>query len=121
MAAGANEPIGAAGANDPNRPHREDGTPLPVHSFPDEPRTTRTHAGETIEDTRNWPGIIMVALGLVGLALTLTAAGYGFRGWAIIGGIATAVLLVGGVGIVLAEHRRVKIREGTTLTDQRGH
>lgn len=121
MAAGANEPIRATGANDPNRPRREGGTPLRAHSFPDEPRTTRTHAGETIEDTRNWPGIIMVALGLVGLALTLTAAGYGFEGWAIIGGIATVVLLLGGVAIVLAEHRRVKMREGTTLSDPRGH
>lgn len=89
--------------------------------FPDDTRTSRTHAGEAIEDTRNWPGIIMVALGLVGLALTLTAAGYGFEGWAIIAGIVTGVLLLGGVLLVIAEHRRVKAHEGSRLSDPRGH
>lgn len=105
-----------AGPNDPpDRPNR------PAHRFPDDKRTTRSHAGETLEDTRNWPGIIMVALGLVCLALTLTAAGYGFEGWAIIAGILTGILLIAGVVTIVAEHRRIKSREGTRLSDQRGH
>ncbi|MEV6279543.1 hypothetical protein [Nocardia sp. NPDC051832] len=88
--------------------------------FPDHERTTRSHAGETLEDTRNWPGIVLVMLGIVGLALTVTAAGYGFAGWAIIGGIATVVCLAVGTFLVFAEHRRVR-KEETAASDDRGH
>jgi len=105
-----------AGPNEPrDRPDR------PAHHFPDDQRTTRSHAGEALEDTRNWPGIIMVGLGLVCVALTLTAAGYGFEGWAVIAGILTGVLLIAGVVTIVAEHRRVKSHEGKRLSDQRGH
>ncbi|MFG1793521.1 hypothetical protein [Nocardia sp. NPDC049149] len=93
----------------------------PEDNFPDYTRTTRTHVGESIEDTRNWPGIVLVALGLVGLGLTLTAAGYGFAGWAVIGAVATVLLLVVGVLLVVFEHRRLKAREGMRLHDQAGH
>nr|WP_280400060.1 hypothetical protein [Nocardia carnea] len=91
------------------------------HRFPDTERTTRSHAGESIEDARNWPGIILTALGLVLVALTLTAAGYGFEGWAIVGGICAGVCLVTGIGLVILEHRRVKVGEGATLREPRGH
>ncbi|MFF2083504.1 hypothetical protein ACFVVM_06990 [Nocardia sp. NPDC058176] len=80
----------------------------PDHNFPDDARTTRPHAGESIEDARNWPGFALAAVGLVLLALTLTAAGYGFAGWAVVAGILCAVCLLGGIGIVVAEHRRVR-------------
>lgn len=82
----------------------------PDQRFPDDARTTRPHAGESIEDTRNWPGLALVGVGLVLLALTLTAAGYGFAGWAVIAGVLCAVCLLAGVGIVVAEHRRVRTR-----------
>ncbi|MEV0251561.1 hypothetical protein AB0H76_33585 [Nocardia sp. NPDC050712] len=88
--------------------------------FPDHERTTRSHAGETLEDARNWPGIILVMLGIVGLALTVTAAGYGFAGWAIIGGIATVLCLGIGAFVVYAEHRRVRKHE-TLSSDDGGH
>lgn len=89
--------------------------------FPDSERTTRSHAGEGLRDGRNVPGIILCALAAVALALALTAAGYGFMGWTVIGAIAGVVL--GGLGIawLLIEHRRVKAQEGLRLRDQRGH
>jgi hypothetical protein len=90
-------------------------------TFPDDSRTTRNYAGESIADTRNWPGVILFALGIVLLALTLTAAGYGFGGWAIIGGIACALCLVGGALLVLAEHRRLRKSEGRAPMESRGH
>ncbi|WP_459545694.1 hypothetical protein [Nocardia sp. X0981] len=105
-----------AGHNDPNH----SGT-TSDHSFPDDSRTTRSHAGESIEDTRNWPGILLAALGIVLVGLTLTAAGYGFEGWAVIAGILAAVCLISGFAIVLLEHRRVKANEGATLREPRGH
>ena len=47
-----------------------------VHHFPDDTRTTRSHAGESIEDIRNWPGLFLVGVGLVLLALTHLSSRY---------------------------------------------
>ncbi|MFG1771985.1 hypothetical protein [Nocardia salmonicida] len=91
------------------------------HKFPDTERTTRSHAGESIQDSLNWPGLLLVGIGIVMLAATLTAAGSGFVGWAVIAGILTGVCLLLGIGIVLAEHRRIKVGEGLHLTDPCGH
>ena len=55
------------------------------------------------------------------LGLTLTAAGYGFTGWVWIGAIAAPLLLVAGIALVLLERKRVKAREGKSLTDPAGH
>ncbi|MGW5386686.1 hypothetical protein [Nocardia sp. NPDC003963] len=91
------------------------------HRFPDDARTTRSHAGESIEDRRNWPGIILAAIGIVLVGLTLTAAGYGFAGWAVVAGITGVICLIAGGLIVVAEHRRIKLAEGATLREPRGH
>ncbi|MGW0182948.1 hypothetical protein [Nocardia sp. NPDC003345] len=104
-------------ATRPDDPHQS----APEHNFPDDTRTTRSHAGESIEDTRNWPGIILAALGIVLVGITLTAAGYGFAGWAVVTGILGGVCLIAGVAIVVLEHRRVKAAEGAPLWEQRGH
>ncbi|MFE9578095.1 hypothetical protein ACFYO1_17035 [Nocardia sp. NPDC006044] len=90
-------------------------------NFPDDARTTRSHAGEGIQDGYNIPGIVLWALGLVALGLTLTAAGYGFHGWAVIGAIVCATALVTGSAWLVLEHRRIKAKEGRALTDPAGH
>ncbi|MGW5441161.1 hypothetical protein [Nocardia asteroides] len=89
--------------------------------FPDHARTTRSHAGESLEDGYNFPGIILCALGVIALGLCLTATGYGFAGWATIAGVAAVLLAGAGVVWLLLEHRRVKSREGLDLTDPQGH
>ena len=91
------------------------------HKFPDTERTTRSHAGESIQDSLNWPGFLLVGVGLVLFASTLTAAGSGFVGWALLAGILSGVCLIAGVGIVLLEHRRIKVGEGLHLSDPCGH
>ncbi|MEA3527971.1 hypothetical protein [Nocardia implantans] len=108
-----NEPTAGSGPGEQHTPR--------THGFPDDTRTIRTHAGESIEDARNWPGIILVAVGLVAMALTLTAAGYGFEGWAVVAGIVCGVCIIAGVSVIVAEHRRVKAREGKRLRDAAGH
>lgn len=84
-------------------------------------RTTRAHAGEAITDTRNWPGYVLIALGLAALGAMLTAAGGGFEGWVLITGIASPVLIAAGVLLVLLERRRIKAKEGKSLLDPGGH
>jgi len=97
-------------------PYRQQG------NFPDHTRTTRSHAGEALEDTRNWPGMFLVGLGIVTVGLTVTAAGYGFAGWALIGGIAAVLFLVLGATLITLEHLRMrKISAKQTGYDDRGH
>ncbi|WP_459960199.1 hypothetical protein [Nocardia sp. IFM 10818] len=86
---------------------------------PDYTRTTRPHAGETIEDSRNWPGLLLSAAGIVAIALTLTAAGYGFAGWAGLGTLASTALLGLGISLMVAEHRRVATERERTADTER--
>ncbi|MEV5837625.1 hypothetical protein [Nocardia sp. NPDC052112] len=46
--------------------------------------------------------------GVVGLASTLTAAGYGFTGWTALGAIVTALGFVTSVTLFLLEHERLR-------------
>ncbi|MEU7143908.1 hypothetical protein ABZ942_31005 [Nocardia sp. NPDC046473] len=70
----------------------------PYHSKP----------GESLADTYNIPGIVLFLGGVVGLACTLTAAGYGFAGWVAIGASATALLFIVSVALFLLEHERLR-------------
>ncbi|MFC9995059.1 hypothetical protein [Nocardia sp. NPDC127526] len=87
---------------------------------PDYTRTTRPHAGEAIEDSRNWPGLLLSAAGIVAIALTLTAAGYGFEGWAVLGAFASTALLGLGISLMVAEHRRVAAERERADGTERG-
>ncbi|GAA5046733.1 hypothetical protein [Nocardia callitridis] len=89
--------------------------------FPDTARTTRSHAGEALQDGKNVPSIVLCALAIVAFALALTAAGYGFAGWAIIAGIVGAVCAIVGVSWAVLERRRIKAKQGLALTDPQGH
>ena len=112
-----------AGDDEADRPadHEPERAYPAEHRFPDDVRTTRAHAGESIQDVRNWPGVALTALGVVLIALTLTAAGYGFAGWAVVAGIVGAVCLIAGIVLVAVAHRRVKSGEGVGLREPRGH
>lgn len=87
---------------------------------PDTSRTTRQHAGESIVDSRNWPGLTLILLGLVAVGATLTAAGYGFAGWTAIGAGVAVLCLAAGIGMVMLEHRRVRSRETDSLRESQG-
>lgn len=87
----------------------------------DDEHTNRSHVGEAISDGRNYPGYLLIGLGLATLGLTLVAAGYGFRGWSIIAGIVCVVSFIVGTAVILMEHRGVKRLDGQELFDQEGH
>lgn len=76
----------------------------------DHARTTRRHAGEAVKDTRNVPGMILVALGVVAVAVGVYSLSVGAAGtplWA----LAAAVLLGGGLLWFAVAHRRTRIEE----------
>lgn len=74
-------------------------------------RPWHSHAGDLLGDDYNVPGIILCALGIVAMACTLTAAGYGFIGWTQIGAIVTAALWISGIGALMVEHHREEVIE----------
>ncbi|WP_433561369.1 hypothetical protein ACQP1O_27690 [Nocardia sp. CA-151230] len=92
-----------------------------TEQFPDHARTTRSHAGESVVDARNWPGLILFAFGIVALVAALAAAGYGFTGRAVLAGVVCVVWLAAGASLVIGEHARVKHGEGRKLGDPGGH
>lgn len=69
------------------------------------------HAGDAIEDPANVPGIVAFLIGIGGVAATITAAGYGFPGWAGVGAAISAILLIFGITVVVVEHEREKSTE----------
>lgn len=64
--------------------------------------------GESLADPYNIPGILLFFAGVVGLASTLTAAGYGFGGWTALGAAATALCFVTSVTVFVLEHERLR-------------
>lgn len=89
--------------------------------FPDHSGSSRPHAGESIVDGRNMPGLILVGIAVMGVALTLSAAGVGSIGLAIVGAVVTVICLLAGTAWVLGEHVRVKHHEGLGFHDHTAH
>ncbi|MFF0543637.1 hypothetical protein ACWEVD_30715 [Nocardia thailandica] len=75
-------------------------------SSADRPAPWHAQAGDLLSDDYNVPGIIACALAVIALACTLTAAGTGHTGWALVAGVAFLVLVTAGIGALLFEHRR---------------
>lgn len=77
----------------------------------DHSRTTRQHAGETVKNGANAPGLVLMALGIVTLALSLAAFATGRASSGAIGlGVALVIAAAGGSWLFLA-HRRVRKNE----------
>ncbi|MGW4351072.1 hypothetical protein ACWELJ_03180 [Nocardia sp. NPDC004582] len=57
---------------------------------------------------QNLPGPILTAAGIVSIALTLTAAGYGELVWSVVCGLTGALCLRFGIGLMVLEQDRIK-------------
>jgi uncharacterized membrane protein HdeD (DUF308 family) len=77
----------------------------------DHARTTRQHAGETMKNGANAPGLILLAVGVVALVISLAAFATGNPSvGTVAAAIAVAAAAVGG-GWLYVAHRRVRRRE----------
>ncbi|MGV0852764.1 protein UsfY [Mycolicibacterium phlei] len=74
----------------------------------DHARTTRPHAGESMKDTRNMPGLILAGVALVLFVSALAAHGAGHHDVGIGLGSTSAVVFIIAGGWLLAEHLRVR-------------
>jgi membrane associated rhomboid family serine protease len=83
----------------------------------DHARTTRQHAGETMKNGVNGPGLILLAIAVVAMvtSLALFAMGNSSNGM-VAAVVAVAAAAVGGVWVYLA-HRRVREKEARWLAE----
>lgn len=77
----------------------------------DHDRTTRKHAGETMKDGANAPGLVAVAVGILTLVVGLffLATGNALVGWVAL--VLAVTIGVGGLSWLAYAHRRVRKAE----------
>ncbi|MGW2660132.1 hypothetical protein ACWCW7_04155 [Nocardia tengchongensis] len=68
----------------------------------------RGGAPDRTRGIHNLPGPILLAAGIVSIALTLTAAGYGELVWSALCGLTGALCLHFGISLTVVEQRRIK-------------
>jgi hypothetical protein len=78
----------------------------------DHARTTRPHAGETMKDTKNLPGLVLLGLALVSFVGGLAAFGSGHSDVGVIlVSVAAGVLVISLAWLLIAHLRVRKIEE----------
>lgn len=87
----------------------------PVDHF----RTTFQHAGESMIDTMWFPGLVLIAIGIVGLAGIVAAAAYGHGEWVLPLALVSGAVVTAGFGLIAIEHRRVNRMERMWLAEHR--
>ncbi|WP_029116460.1 protein UsfY [Mycobacterium sp. URHB0044] len=87
------------------------------HDPVDHSRTTMPHAGESMIDTLWFPGLILIAIGIVGLAGIVAAAAYGNSQWVLPLALVSGAVVTAGFGLITLEHRRVNRIERSWLVE----
>lgn len=77
------------------------------HDPIDHSRTCQPHAGESFIDTLWFPGLILIALGVAGLAAIVASAAYGQMHLVLPLALVTGAAVTAGGGLIALEHRRV--------------
>ncbi|KAA0079088.1 LapA family protein [Mycolicibacterium sp. P9-64] len=77
------------------------------HDPVDHSRTTQPHAGESMIDTLWFPGLVLIAVGIIGLAGIVAAAAYGHTEWVLPLALVSGAVVTAGGGLIFLEHRRV--------------
>lgn len=77
------------------------------HDPVDHSRTCQPHAGESFIDTLWFPGLILIALGVIGLAAIVASAAYGHMQLVLPLALVTGAVVTAGGGLIALEHRRV--------------
>ena len=74
----------------------------------DHSRTTQPHAGESFIDTLWWPGLFLLALGIIAIAGFVAATAYNQDGLPLWLGLIAGALVTAGALLIAVEHHRVK-------------
>jgi hypothetical protein len=90
------------------------------HDPVDHSRTTMPHAGESMIDTLWFPGLILIFIGILGLAGIVAAAAYGHSEWVLAMALVSGAVVTAGAGLIALEHRRVNRIERRWMTEHPG-
>ncbi len=77
------------------------------HDPLDHSRTTLPHSGESFVDTLWFPGLVLIFLGIIGLAAIVATAAYGHSEWVLPLALVSGAVVTAGGGLIALEHRRV--------------
>lgn len=77
------------------------------HDPCDHSRTTHAHCGVTMKDNLFWPGLILLALGVLGMIGTVAAAAYQHHEWIVTTTFIAVIATVAGATSLVVERRRV--------------
>ena len=78
------------------------------HDPADHSRTTQEHCGITMKDNLYWPGLALLAVGVLGLIATVAAAAYRHHELIATTGLVALLAIVGGALWLFFENRRVR-------------
>ena len=84
------------------------------HDPVDHSRTTQPHAGESMIDTLWFPGLVLIGIGIVGLAGIVAAAAYGHPEWVL------PLALVSGAVVTAGSASLLWSIAGSTASSGRG-
>lgn len=87
----------------------------------DHSRTTQPHAGESFIDTLWFPGLLLIALSVVGMAGVVAALAYNDHGLLAVLVAVAAGLLIAGALMITVEHHRVQRVERQWLAEHPNH
>ncbi|MGV9612079.1 hypothetical protein [Nocardia xishanensis] len=83
----------------------------PLDDAPDIARTPGPQPGETMADTRNWAGFVLVGIGLLTVIPAVALAALGARGWALLIGFIACVALAAGAALLVLQWRNQPARQ----------
>jgi hypothetical protein len=77
----------------------------------DHARTTRQRAGESVKDAAKMPGLLLIGLGVVAMAICM--GGFAIRqpGWGVVAAIVALLSVGAGLAWMNMEGRRIRNRE----------
>ncbi|WP_067835568.1 hypothetical protein [Nocardia lijiangensis] len=79
----------------------------PLDDAPDIARTAGLQPGETMADTRNWAGFVLVGIGVLALIAAVAVAALGADGWLLAAVIAGGALSAGAALLVFERRNRL--------------
>lgn len=83
----------------------------------DHSRTHHQYAGESMIDVYFWPGLFLIAVGVVALAGCVAALAYNHPDLLVWAGLTAALTFGGGVSWLIVERRRVRRVEARWLAE----
>ncbi|MGV9819611.1 hypothetical protein [Nocardia xishanensis] len=83
----------------------------PLDDAPDIARTPGPQPGETMADTGNWAGFVLVGIGLLTVIPAVALAALGAQGWALLIGFIACVALAAGAALLVLQRRNQPARQ----------